>query len=222
MNILAIDTSTNYCSVAVKANGNIVSETKCIPQQHNRYLLSIVDKVITNSKLNKYNIDLLAYGVGPGSFTGVRLSASLIKAMAFVIAKPILGFSSMYAIAKNIHQKLASPLITIVLDAKIGDFYLGQFKFDFRASRLITTIEKCVSTSFLFKYLKTYPCGLIAGDPIKRLGISFDIIDCCPESQYMFSHIEKSYGTLKAAGKSPQDAMPVYLQGKKQWKKLNN
>ena len=219
MNILAIDTSTNYCSIAVKANGNIITETKHIPRQHNEYLLDMVDATITEARITKHQLDLLAYGVGPGSFTGVRLSAALMQAISFVIAKPVLGFSSMYAIAKNIHQKSASPLITIILDARVGDAYLGQYQFDCNTSTLTAITEECIAIKALSKYLSEHPYGLIAGDPIKNLGIPVEITDYCPDSQYLFTNIQQHYQALKAKGEKIQNAMPLYLQGTKQWKK---
>ena len=106
MNILVIDTSTNYCSIAVKANSKIITKTKYIPRQHNEYLIDMIDLIINNSGITKYQLDLLAYGVGPGSFTGVRLSSALMQAISFTIAKPVLGFSSMYAMERTDTNRL--------------------------------------------------------------------------------------------------------------------
>ena len=95
MNILLLDSSTNYCSVSLKSNDNFFSETKYLPRKHNEYILYMIDSVISKAKITKTNIHLLGYGTGPGSFTGVRLSATLMHGMSFILRKPVLGFSSM-------------------------------------------------------------------------------------------------------------------------------
>ena len=219
MNILAIDTSTSYCSIAVKASDRIITQTKYIPRQHNQYLLDMVNTTIIEAGITKHKLDLLAYGIGPGSFVGVRLSAALMQAISFVITKPVLGFSSMYAIAMAIYQKLTSPLITVILDARVGEAYLGQYRFDGKTLRLITITEQCISIETLSRFLNTNECGVIAGTPPKNLNISVDIADYYPDSQYMFTEIQRQYQGLKTQGKEIQNAMPVYLQGTKQWKK---
>ena len=220
MNILLIDTSSNYCSVSLKVNRNIFTKTKYMPRQHNKYLIDIVDAIISKAKITKYNIHLLAYGMGPGSFTGIRLSAALMHGISFVTKKPVLGFSSMCALAKVVYQKFMVPLVTIILSARIGDTYLGQYQFDLSNNSFIVITEQCITIKKLTGYLSTNTTGLIVGDSIRGLDFSFvKITDYFPDSQYMFEIVEKNYQILKSQGKVIQNAMPMYLQGTKKWQK---
>lgn len=220
MNILLTDTSTNYCSVSLKVNGNIFTKLKYVPRQHDKYLIDMVDSIISKAKITKYNIHLLAYGIGPGSFTGVRVSAALMHAISFVTKKPVLGFSSMYALANVFHQRFMVPLITIILNARVGGVYLGQYQFDFSNNSLIVITEQCITIEKLTGYLSTNTTGLIVGDPIKGLDFSFvKIVNYFPDSQYMFDIVEQNYQILKSQRKVIQNAMPIYLQGTKQWQK---
>ena len=222
MNILAIDTSTHYCSISVKVNNNTFTEKQYIPFKHNENLIDLVNRTIIESGIKKNELDLLAYGIGPGSFTGIRLSATLMHAISFVISKPIIGFSSMLAIANSIYKKLSSPLITIILHAGINEAYFGQYQYNSSNLSLVILTEECIKIEKLPQYFKNNSYGIIVGDLIKNLDIPVTIHDYIPDSQYMFTYIEKEYQILKNTGKKIKNAMPIYLQGTKKWKKSLN
>ena len=136
MNFLVLDTSSSYCSVALSCGGKLYCDTRHIPRQHNKYLLQMIEDLFQSANLVKKHLDFIAYGVGPGSFVGVRLAASVAKGFAVSLDIPVIGFSSMFAIAKTARSlsrvevplsKMQNDKIAVVLDAKMGDFYLGLY-----------------------------------------------------------------------------------------------
>lgn len=196
MNVLLIDTSTSYCTATLAVDDYFFNNVQYLPMQHNNFLLDIVNSLIVKSGIDKHNIDLLAYGIGPGSFTGIRLSASLIYAIALVINKPVLGFSSMHAIATSVRNKLlfiSSTPITIILHAMRGYAYLGQYRTNTFSNNLVLVFEKCVSVKYLLEFLINYDCGILVGNSIENVNIDFDVINFYPDVKDLFFDIKKQY-----------------------------
>lgn len=83
INLLAIDTTTDSCSVAVVANEAQIEHTRLAPRLHNRFLLTMIDGVLRASSVAKQSLDVVAFSAGPGSFTGVRIGAAAAQGLAF-------------------------------------------------------------------------------------------------------------------------------------------
>ncbi|GKT12349.1 MAG: tRNA threonylcarbamoyladenosine biosynthesis protein TsaB [Thiomicrorhabdus sp.] len=103
--ILAIETSTAACSVALLYQGNTYERYEVLPQKHAHRLLEMVDEVMTEAQADDQALDLLAFGEGPGAFTGVRISAGVIQGLALGWDKPVVGISSLEAMAELAVQK---------------------------------------------------------------------------------------------------------------------
>lgn len=118
MKFLVLDTSTSYCSVALSVDGQVYDDTRHIPRQHNKFLLQMISDLFDKAGVDKKSLDFIAYGVGPGSFVGVRLAASVAQAFAVSCDIPVIGFSSMFVIAKS--NPINTSNVAVVLDAKNG------------------------------------------------------------------------------------------------------
>ncbi|MFZ9036066.1 MAG: tRNA (adenosine(37)-N6)-threonylcarbamoyltransferase complex dimerization subunit type 1 TsaB [Francisellaceae bacterium] len=213
MNIIAIDTSTQFCSVSLSKNNVIYTITEDLPRQHNERLLNMIDEVLTLASVNKSNLGLIAYGRGPGSFVGVRLSAAVVQAMAYVLNCPVVGFSSLSAIAHQVFWTHHVNRITVLLDARMGDAYVGYFEFD-DSGRLLSVDECCQEIDSI----DTQPSDLIVGDRIAGCNMEIDIDHYCPDTQFMFPEILSYYHEHPQVVST--EVLPVYLQGLKNWKKL--
>jgi len=211
MNILIFDTSTNYCSVALKLGNKVVSELAYAPQKHNEHLLDLFNRVIVRSGIKKREIDILAYGLGPGSFVGIRLSAALTQAISFLTSATVIGFSTLYSIALHVHKRYKHRLITVVLNAAFGDFYIGQYRASNHKFILYTFFEKRVSYSNLINFITLHNCGIIVGSATENANIFFDVNEYVPNSRYMFSSIYKTYNDLSERESVSRTALPVYL-----------
>ena len=130
MKILAIDTSSKICSVSILEDTDVILE-KHIENEltHSQKLMPVIDQILKTAKLNLSDFDLLACSIGPGSFTGVRIGVSTVKAFSDVTSLPIVGVSSLESLAYNsLESNYKNDLVLSILDAKNDNVYYGLFK----------------------------------------------------------------------------------------------
>ncbi|MBF0265139.1 MAG: tRNA (adenosine(37)-N6)-threonylcarbamoyltransferase complex dimerization subunit type 1 TsaB [Gammaproteobacteria bacterium] len=132
ISILAVETSTNACSASVliydqsTQNFNYFSRFEVAPQQHTELLLPMIDEVLTESDRLISQVDVLAFGQGPGSFTGVRIAASVIKAIAYAHDLPVVAVSSLESMAVAAYEEKSAEKIIVMVDARMKEVYLSN------------------------------------------------------------------------------------------------
>lgn len=127
MNVLAIDTSTAITAVALLADDIVRAEDNAATdQKHGDVVLPRVQAVLAAAGLTLAEIDLLAVGVGPGSFTGLRVGLATVKGLGFALQKPVRGVSSPEAIASAALER--AQQVVVLLDAFKGEVYAGVFR----------------------------------------------------------------------------------------------
>ena len=94
MKILALDTSTEYCSLALWLNGDVLSKEVLAGQKHTELLLPMVQTMLAESGLALTQLDGYAFGAGPGSFTGLRIACGIVQGLAFATDLPVIGIIS--------------------------------------------------------------------------------------------------------------------------------
>ena len=100
MKILALDTATKTCSVALTDDGSLAAESTIIKNQtHTKHLMRLIHSVLEISGFGLSDMDGFAVTIGPGSFTGLRIGISTIKGLAQALGKPVVGISSLKALA---------------------------------------------------------------------------------------------------------------------------
>lgn len=128
MKILAIDTSSKICSVSIFEDKNLIIEKNSDDEKtHSQKLMPLIKEIFDESKLSLDDINLIACCIGPGSFTGIRIGVSTVK--AFVDSKniPIVGITSLESLAYNI---TTPGLIVSLIDAKNDNVYFSLHKLD--------------------------------------------------------------------------------------------
>jgi tRNA threonylcarbamoyladenosine biosynthesis protein TsaB len=125
--LLAVDTSTRACSVAVVDQDRLACEITTGPTgTHSTHLLSLIRMALTVAEMELQGLDGLAVCVGPGSFTGLRIGVSTVKGLAFATAKPVAGVSSLESLAQPC---LPWPhLICAMLDARQDEVYAARYR----------------------------------------------------------------------------------------------
>lgn len=124
MKILSIDTSTDNLSLALSDAHNVLSYRNVLCQRKiANCIVPEIDKFLAKSRINLTELDGFAVGLGPGSFTSLRVGISAVKAMAFALDKPVIGVSSMDAIAMNVKAKE----ICVIKDARRGLVYCARY-----------------------------------------------------------------------------------------------
>ena len=127
MRILGIDTSTPIGSVALIDGDNLAAEhTLNIVQAHSSRLMPAIDTVLKWSDITANDLDGCAVGIGPGSFTGVRIGVATIKSICYALDKPIVGVSTLEAVAYNL--RWTNGIICPLLDARRSEVYGAIFE----------------------------------------------------------------------------------------------
>ena len=128
MKILALDTATQSCSVAIVDDGLLLAElTRANIKTHSRHLMDLIETVCLAADLRVRDVDGFAVTIGPGSFTGLRIGISTIKGLAFSLGKPVIGVSSLDALAWQCAQ--SAYLICPLLDARKKEVYACRYRF---------------------------------------------------------------------------------------------
>lgn len=126
MNILAIDTSTDWCSVSLFENGKCKSSIiKNIPKKHSEMLPIFFESIIKDSNFDKNKLDAIAVSIGPGSFTGLRIGLGFSKGFAFALNKPLIPVPTLQAIAKDPSIKFNDFLVLLFSHRNIA--YVQKF-----------------------------------------------------------------------------------------------
>lgn len=126
MRLLAVDTSTLSCGVAVTDGDGLLSESLFTSRQtHSRHLLGMVEETLLRSGLSLSDLDGFSVTQGPGSFTGLRIGMSMVKGLAEVAGKPVVGIPTLTALARG--AVLADKPILAMLDARKGEVYAALY-----------------------------------------------------------------------------------------------
>lgn len=124
MKLLAIETSTEACSAALLIANEIHERFELSPQGHSDLILNMLDALLAEAGIALTAIDALAFGRGPGSFTGVRIGSGVVQGIAFAHNLPVLPISSLAALA----QASGAKKVLAAIDARMGEVYWGAYK----------------------------------------------------------------------------------------------
>lgn len=126
--ILALDTSTENCSVALMIDDRIIARSEVAPRDHTKKILPMVDEVLTEAGITLQDLDALAYGRGPGSFTGVRIGIGIAQGLAFGADLPMIGISTLAAMAQASYRVHQAEQVVAAIDARMSEIYWGQYQ----------------------------------------------------------------------------------------------
>jgi tRNA threonylcarbamoyladenosine biosynthesis protein TsaB len=122
--ILALDCSTEFCSVALLLGGEIIERNEHAGQRHSELILTMVDTVLAEGGLTLSQLDAVAFSAGPGSFTGLRIGCGVAQGLAFGANLPVIAVPTLLALA----QATDARRVLSVLDARMGEVYLAAYE----------------------------------------------------------------------------------------------
>ena len=128
--VLALETSTDLCSVALAHGGRIEECTRETPREHTRHVLGQVDQLLRAVGFTVADLDAVAFGRGPGTFTGVRLATAVAQGLAVARTLPLLPVSSLAALAWRCWRELAVSPVLAAMDARLEQVYWGMYAVD--------------------------------------------------------------------------------------------
>lgn len=233
MNYLAIDASTEACSVALQVNTKVYSCYELCPQSHSLHLLPMVDKLLKEAGITLAQCDGLIFGRGPGSFTGVRIGVGVAQGLAFAAVLPVIGVSSLQAMAQIAFIKHQQTKVVAVIDARMGEVYNGYFMLDennIMQEQLLTDQkgEAVTAPDLISERLDNIVTKPVYGvgtgwdayiEPLSKLKSNEGTPDILfPSAEAML--VLGGAAFERGEGVSAEDAQPVYVRDTVSWKKL--
>ncbi|GAB7228287.1 tRNA (adenosine(37)-N6)-threonylcarbamoyltransferase complex dimerization subunit type 1 TsaB [Vibrio rotiferianus] len=125
--ILAIDTATENCSVALLVGDKVISRSEVAPRDHTKKVLPMVDELLKEAGLTLQELDALAFGRGPGSFTGVRIGIGIAQGLAFGADLPMIGVSTLAAMAQGSYRRHGTTDVAVAIDARMSEVYWARY-----------------------------------------------------------------------------------------------
>ncbi len=128
MKLLAIETSTEACSAALSIHGEIRERFEIAPRKHAELILPMIDALLSDASCSLSQIDAIAFGRGPGAFTGVRIGTAVVQGLAFSIDRPVVPVSSLAAMAYGAISEFNAENVLAGIDARMGEVYWGAYQ----------------------------------------------------------------------------------------------
>ncbi|EKD72800.1 MAG: hypothetical protein ACD_45C00585G0003 [uncultured bacterium] len=127
MKLLAIDTSSTACSIALLLNEKMIAKHVISPMQQAQHILPMLKELFEEGNVSLNQLDAIAFGCGPGSFTGIRIATSVAQALAFAAQKPLIPISSLAAAAQAAYHDHGWEKLIVAFDARINEVYWGTY-----------------------------------------------------------------------------------------------
>jgi len=125
--LLALDTATEACSVAVLHEGKVLSHYEVIPRLHAQKLLPMIKQIMADIGAPLSAIDAIAFGRGPGAFTGVRIAIGVVQGLAFGLDRPVLPVSNLALLAQGAFRAHGVQQVAAAIDARMDEVYWGCY-----------------------------------------------------------------------------------------------
>ena len=225
--ILALDTATENCSVALLVDERVYVRSEVAPRDHTKKILPMIDEVLKEADITLADLDALAFGRGPGSFTGVRICIGIAQGLAFGANLPMLAISTLEAMAQGAYRVNGATQVACAIDARMSEVYWGRYQRLENGQWQAIDQECVIAPSALCQQVPadesqwaTVGTGWAAYEeeltslPLNRVegGVLYpDAQDIVHIAQFAFNNGEAV---------AVEDSSPVYLRDNVTWKKL--
>ena len=210
MNILALETAADPGSIALWRDGDVV-ERRCAPTQSNSAtLLPLAETTLREAGLTFAELDAIAFGAGPGSFTGLRVACGVAQGLAFARDLPLLAVGTLEAMA----QESGFDRVIVTLDARMGEVYVGFFEDGQQRGEIGVYSPQHVPLPETTGWLA---CGnALAAYPLLRERLSPFVTRWQPELLPSAAGVARIAASRLARGEAidPADAVPLYVRNK--------
>ena len=142
LNILALDTSTQACTVALQTAAGISEIFKIIPRHHNKELLPMVKEVLETANMAIQDLDCIAFGRGPGSFTGLRITVGVVQGLAFGAGIQVVPISTMACMAQGRLRLSGAERCLVAMQARQEEVYWGAYSAE--QGYMTSVADECV------------------------------------------------------------------------------
>lgn len=223
MRLLAIDTATDACSAALYLDGQVREFLEIQPRRHGALILGMMEQLLVDAGLRLTQLDALAFGRGPGAFTGVRIATGVIQGAAFGAGLPVVPVSTLAALAQRHHRLNGAGRVLTAFDARMGEVYWGAFQINAGQIAAPVIPEQVAAPDQVL-----LPDGdgwegagggwAVHGDQLRqRLGAALGAVDpelACGAQEVAILGVA---GFQAGQAVAPDQALPVYLRDRVTW-----
>ena len=224
MPILALETATEACSVAIILDdGQVLSHYEYSPRLQTQLLLPMVDELLAEASLTASQLTAIAYSCGPGSFTGVRISAAAAQGLAFGWDLPVLAISSLQTLAQTAYRLAGFERVVSMFDARMNEVYIAAYELQHGLMQAVMAETLCAPDKL--PVLVAEPWAVVGNGGVyaeliqQQLTVKTIQTETYPHAYDLavLAQVAWQHGRAQA----PELALPVYLRDSV-WQKLPN
>ena len=207
--LLAFDTSTDACTVALKTEEGELAVHRIEAHGHAQHLLPMIDGLLRQASIQLHELDALVYGRGPGSFTGVRLAVAAAQGLSLSSDIKTLGLSTLAVLAQETYRREGIRDVTVALDARMGEIYTGRYQLDDTTNTMQACGQELVCEPAV---LASHPATAFSGSGVERYAehVTGTVVEnVLPHALAMLE-----LASAASEWQLPGEATPVYLRDK--------
>jgi len=215
--LLAFDTATSWCSVALSRGTHIVERAELVGQQHSDRVLPMAQRLLADEGMTLQQMDAIVFGAGPGSFTGLRIACGVAQGVAYGIDRPVLAIGNLAALALDAaHGEPLARRIAVAIDARMSEVYWAVY--DVTGGDMIeVTAPSLSSAADLGTLLAGLAVDTLAGDALTVFAGSLDAVPVrhrLPLARAGAGHIARlaQHAYTRGEAVPAAMAMPIYVR----------
>jgi len=215
--LIAFDTSTERMSVALQSGGAVLVREDEGGARASATLLPAILGLLADAGLALAELDAIAFGRGPGAFTGLRTACSVAQGLAFGAAKPVLPIDTLLAVAEDARSGAPQLRVWALLDARMNQIYAAEYEHADRrwTTRVAPFLTDCVALAEIWRQA---PPALVAGNAIAAFGARLEtgaaatVAEARPSATALLRLAEQAWSD--GAAVDPSLALPLYVRDK--------
>lgn len=222
--ILVLDTATEACSVALFHHENTTFLDELSPRTHTQRILPMVDELLSQANISLKEVDVLGFGRGPGSFTGVRVGVGIAQGLAMGAELPVVPVSNLLAMAEAAYQQQGATEVVALIDARMNEVYFAQFSRSEKGWQTLV-VEQVCSPEKAIAQIQTdrrptvVGTGWAAYSQFSEANLPLVESDITlPSARFMLPLVQQAVAQGKT--QSAMEIEPVYLRNEVTWQKL--
>ena len=231
--LLALDTATEACSVALLRGGEKTHLAQFAQREHTKYILPMVDEILAQAGITLHQVDALVFGRGPGSFTGVRIGAGIAQGLAFGADLPVIPVSNLAAMAQAAYVQYQAENVLTAIDARMNEVYFAQWQAqkvrsdfgEFLEWQPMIAEQVCSPSNVIEQVAQQHHenavlvgTGWAAYPELKETNLGKVTAITLPSALYMLDLALPKWFAGETI--SPLEIEPIYLRNEVTWKKL--
>lgn len=231
--LLALDTATEACSVALLRGDEKKHLAQFAQREHTKHILPMVDEILAQSGITLHQVDALVFGRGPGSFTGVRIGAGIAQGLAFGADLPVIPVSNLAAMAQAAYVQYQTESVLTAIDARMNEVYFAQWQAqkvrsdfgEFLDWQPMIAEQVCSPSKVIEQVAQQYHenavlagTGWAAYPELKEANLGKATEITLPSALYMLDLALPKWFAGETI--SPLEIEPIYLRNEVTWKKL--